>query len=464
MRFAFFRHAIMIIAPDETPSLVIDIPTLIDTRPVGRFQFGIFLLAGASLIVDGFDVQSMGFVAPELVRGWGIERGALGSVFSASLIGMMIGSLVFSVVADRVGRRPVLVLAMLLAGVSMLVTSDVANLSQLLVMRVLNGAAVGAIMGNAMALVSEYSPARQRATAMMLVSCGFTAGAMCGGMIAGWLIPVAGWRAVFVAGGLVSLAIGMLMALWLPESVQWLVLRGARRERVARIVARIARCSSLPTGAAPRYTVRDASRRAEGSAGTVAALFRDGCGRATLLLWALNFTNLLNLFLLANWLPTIVTNLGHTRNVAITIGTLLQVGGTLGTIGMGFLIDRVGYPRVLLPGFVAAAVAVAVLGQPGLPLPALFAAALVGGICIVGGQPAINALTASAYPAGIRATGIGWGLGIGRAGSILGPMVAGQIAMLGASDRTIFVASALVALASGTMMLALAKSLRACTQ
>ncbi len=428
----------------------LDIPALIDANPIGRFQLGVFVLAGAAMIIDGFDVQSMGFVAPELVRDWGIARVALGSVFSASLVGMLLGSLALSVLADRIGRRPVLVASMLFAGLCMLGTAHARTLAQLLALRALSGAGVGAIMGNAMALVSEYCPARRRASTMMLVSCGFTAGAVFGGLIAGWLIPLAGWRAVFLSGGLASLAIGLLMAAMLPESVQFLVLRGGRRERIARLVKGIVPHEPGALLAEAHYLVRGAKP----AGAPVAELFRAGRARATLLLWGLNFANLLNLFFLSNWLPTIVRDLGQPRAVAIAIGTLLQVGGTLGTIGMGLLIDRAGYFRVLVPGFVAAALAILLIGQPGLPLPALFAVVLLGGICIVGGQPAINALTASVYPTRIRATGIGWGLGIGRAGSIVGPVAAGQ---LGGSAHAMFAASALIALASCAMTLVLAR-------
>ncbi len=428
----------------------LDIPALIDANPIGRFQLGVFVLAGAAMIIDGFDVQSMGFVAPELVRDWGIARVALGSVFSASLVGMLLGSLALSVLADRIGRRPVQVASMLFAGLCMLGTAHARTLAQLLALRALSGAGVGAIMGNAMALVSEYCPARRRASTMMLVSCGFTAGAVFGGLIAGWLIPLAGWRAVFLSGGLASLAIGLLMAAMLPESVQFLVLRGGRRERIARLVKGIVPHEPGALLAEAHYLVRGAKP----AGAPVAELFRAGRARATLLLWGLNFANLLNLFFLSNWLPTIVRDLGQPRAVAIAIGTLLQVGGTLGTIGMGLLIDRAGYFRVLVPGFVAAALAILLIGQPGLPLPALFAVVLLGGICIVGGQPAINVLTASVYPTRIRATGIGWGLGIGRAGSIVGPVAAGQ---LGGSAHAMFAASALIALASCAMTLVLAR-------
>lgn len=442
------------------PPATVDVPALIDARPIGRFQLGIFLLAGAAMIIDGFDVQSMGFVAPELVRDWGIERGALGSVFSASLVGMLLGSLALSVLADRIGRRPVLVVSMLFAGVCMLGTAHTHSVMQLLAMRTLSGVGVGAIMGNAMALVSEYSPARRRASTMMLVSCGFTAGAVFGGLVSGWLIPLAGWRAVFLAGGAVSLAIGVLMAVWLPESVQFLVLRGHRPEQAARLVARIVSGADAVPGLAGSRLVAGA-RVAKPSGAPVAELFQGGRAGITLLLWGLNFANLLNLFFLSNWLPTIIADMGHTRGVAIAVGTLLQVGGTLGTIGMGLLIDRAGYARVLVPAFVVAAVAIVAIGQPGLPLAPLLAVVTIGGLCIVGGQPAINALTASVYPTHIRATGIGWGLGIGRAGSILGPVAAGQLAMLGGSDRIMFAASAVIALASCVMMLALARRRRA---
>jgi MFS transporter, AAHS family, 4-hydroxybenzoate transporter len=426
----------------------IDIPALIDARPVSRFQLGVFLLLGAAMIMDGFDVQSMGFVAPEIIRVWGIPQAALGPVFSASLVGMLLGSLGLSVLADRIGRRPVLVGSMAFLGLCMLATVFAASLPQLLAARLVTGIGIGGIMGNAMALVSEYSPARNRVSTMMLVSCGFTGGAVLGGSVAALLIPVGGWRAVFVFGAVMSLLIAALMALHIPESLQFSVVRGRRLERVAQWLTRIDP-QAASAGGAGRYIVRE-----QPSKGTpIGELFQAGRTLPTLLLWGINFANLLNLFFLANWLPTIITGAGYGAGVGIALGIVLQVGGVTGTVGMGLLIDRLGFYRVLVPALLLAAVSIALIGQSAMPLPLLVAAVAASGFCIVGAQPAINALAATIYPTGVRATGIGWSLGIGRAGSIAGPVVAGYFVSQGWSTSAIFGAAGMPAALSAVMVL-----------
>ncbi|KWF32736.1 4-hydroxybenzoate transporter [Burkholderia diffusa] len=429
-------------------SASVDIPAMIDASPVSRFQWGIFVLLGAAMIMDGFDVQSMGFVAPEIIHVWGISKVALGPVFSASLLGMLLGSLILSVLADRVGRRPVLVGSMVFLGVCMFATVFATNLSQLLAARFVTGIGIGGIMGNAMALVSEYSPARNRVSTMMIVLCGFTGGAVLGGTVAAVLIPLGGWHTVFVFGALLSLIIGALMALAIPESLQFLILRGRHLERVSRWLARIAP-HAIPAVEEVRYIVHEPP-----SKGTpIGELFRAGRSLATLLLWGINFANLLNLFFLANWLPTIISGAGYGAGTGIALGIMLQVGGVAGTVGMGFLIDRLGFYRVLVPALLVAAASIAIIGQTGMSLAWLVAAVTISGFCIVGVQPAINALAATIYPTSVRATGIGWSLGIGRAGSIFGPVVAGYFVSQGWSTSAIFRAASVPAVLSVGMVL-----------
>jgi MFS transporter, AAHS family, 4-hydroxybenzoate transporter len=425
----------------------IDIPALIDAQPVSRFQLGVFLLLGAAMIMDGFDVQSMGFVAPEIVRGWGIPKAEMGPVFAASLLGMSLGSLGLSVLADRIGRRPVLVGSMAFLGVCMMATGFVTSLPQLLAARLVTGIGIGGIMGNAMALVGEYSPARKRVSTMMVVSCGFTGGAVLGGAVAALLIPIAGWRAVFVFGAAISLIIAGLMAIYMPESLQFLVLRGRDLERVNKWLKRIA--PQVGTASATRYAVHEP----RGKGTPLGDLFRSGRALSTLLLWGINFANLLNLFFLANWLPTIISGSGYSGGIGIALGIMLQVGGVGGTVGMGFLIDRLGFYRVLIPALLLAAVSIVMIGQSGMPLPLLATAVAISGFCIVGAQPAINALAATIYPTHMRATGIGWSLGIGRAGSIVGPVVAGYFVSQGWSTGAIFGAAGMPAALSGAMVL-----------
>jgi AAHS family 4-hydroxybenzoate transporter-like MFS transporter len=367
-------------------------------------------------------------------------------VFGAGLLGMLVGSLAFSVLADKIGRRPVLIGATLFFSVCMLVTPWAASLEQLQVLRFITGLGLGAIMPNVMALAGEYSPARRRVTLMMLVSCGFTVGAVVGGLVSAALIPAFGWRAVFYVGGLAPLVIGLLMLPLLPESMQFLVLRGRRTDKVAQWLRAID--PSVVAGAGSRYLVQEAPQKG----GSVLALFHAGRAWTTTLLWLVNFLNLLNLYFLSNWLPTIIKDAGLSTSMAVLAGTVLPIGGTIGTLVMGQMIDRSGFRRVLIPGFLVAAVAIVLIGRPEASLLFLFASILVAGFCIVGGQPAVNALAGSYYPTTLRSTGIGWSLGVGRIGSIVGPVLGGELIRMNWPNSTIFAIAAVPALLSAVML------------
>ena len=177
-------------------------------------------------MLDGFDVQAIGYVAPAIKHDWHISDPVLGRVVSAALVGVLVGSLFLSMLADKIGRRPILVGSSLFFSVTTLLTARAQTVDQLLAIRFIAGIGLGAIMPNVMALVSEYTPRRLRVTMMMVVSNGFTAGAAIGGFIAAWLIPAYGWRSVFYWGGAIPLVIGTVMFFALPESLQFLVLKG----------------------------------------------------------------------------------------------------------------------------------------------------------------------------------------------------------------------------------------------
>src|SRR5476649_844208 len=294
-----------------SPQRVVDVSALIDSVPVSAFQRWVMVLVGCVVVVDGFDVQAMGFVAPSIIKAWSINKAALGPVFGAGLFGMLFGSLALSVLADRIGRRPVLIGATLFFSVCMLVTAWVQSLPQLLMIRFITGIGLSGIMANAVALVDEYSPARRRVSLMMWVSCGFTGGAVLGGIMSAVLIPWGGWQAVFIFGGLAPLVMTGLMCLYLPESLQFLVLRQRRLHQVRHWLNKIAPQAAIDDSVV--FSVQE--RKSQGA--PVTELFREGRASRTLLLWAINFANLLNLFFLANWLPTLATMAGRQLSVAV---------------------------------------------------------------------------------------------------------------------------------------------------
>src|SRR6202163_3282131 len=235
----------MMMAMSQSGTSPVDVAEFIDQQPVGGFQFRLLLTCAAVLFLDGFDTQAIGYVAPALAKEWGLTKGALGPVFSAGLFGLMIGALLFGPLADRVGRKKIIILSTLAFGIGALVTAFVQDVNTLLAIRFLTGLGLGGAMPNAIAMTSEFNPRRRRATMVMIMFCGFSVGAALGGLLAAALIPQFGWRSVFVVGGVAPLLLVPILALRLPESVRFLALTGRANERVAQLLGFISPRASL---------------------------------------------------------------------------------------------------------------------------------------------------------------------------------------------------------------------------
>jgi MFS transporter, AAHS family, 4-hydroxybenzoate transporter len=436
----------------------IDIVEFIDRQPIGGFQIKLLLMCAAVLFLDGFDTQAIGYVAPALAKEWGLTtRGALGPVFSAGLFGLMIGALVFGPLADRVGRKKIIIFSTVAFGLGALATVLAHDITTLLVIRFLTGLGLGGAMPNTVAMTSEYSPHRRRATMVMIMFCGFSIGAALGGLLAADLIPRYGWRSVFLVGGIAPLIMAPILLWRLPESVRFLVASGHPSGRVAELLKLISPSTVFAPGA--QFLVQES--RLDGV--PVLHLFREHRTAVTLLLWVVFFMSLLDIYFLANWLPTVLNDLGASVSTAVLIGSMLQVGGVVGTFALGSVIDRFSFKALALVylGAVFAVGAIGQLGHAAIPVSmAIFAA----GFCVVGGQIAANALTAGYYPTSVRATGVGWALGIGRVGSIIGPLVAGILIDRKWSTGALFMAAAAAAACAALASLLLSRLAAASAQ
>jgi MFS transporter, AAHS family, 4-hydroxybenzoate transporter len=420
-------------------SSAVDVAAFIDAQPVGAFQVKLLLICATVLFLDGFDTTAIGYVAPALAKEWNVGKAALGPVFSAGLFGLMIGALVFGPLADRIGRKKIIIFSTLAFGLGTLVTSLVNDVNSLLAIRFLTGLGLGGAMPNTIALTSEFSPHRRRATMVMVMFVGFSIGAALGGLLAAASIPQFGWRSVFVVGGAAPLVLVPILAWRLPESVRFLALTGHADARVAELLTFVNAKATFTAGA--RFVVDEPALKGI----PVQHLFRGGRTLATLLLWVVFFMSLLDIYFLSNWLPTVLNDLGASISEAAAIGSMLQVGGVVGTFALGSIIDRFSFRALALVYFVAV-FAVGAIGQLGHSAALVTLAIFVAGFCIVGGQIAANALAAGFYPTSVRATGVGWALGIGRVGSIVGPLVGGVLLSLKWSAGEVFVAAAAAAL------------------
>ena len=414
----------------------VNVQELIDSRKLSGFQVLVVSLCALIVLIDGFDTQAIGYVAPAIVRSWHVDRAALTPVFSAGLLGLMLGALAFGPVADRFGRKPVLIFCTLFFGVMSLLTSTADSVQSLIILRFITGLGLGGAMPNAIALTTEYAPKRIRATTIMIMFCGFSLGAALGGVAAASLISHFGWKSVFVLGGIVPCLAFPFLAALLPESIRYLVVQGERGDRVGAILRRIDPAASIPAGAT--FTVEE--HKAKGF--VVRQLFANGRGPFTLLIWVVFFMSLLDLYFVTNWLPTIITDSGIAVSRAALITAMYQVGGILGTLLLGRLFDRFSPFVMLALTYLAASVFVLLIGTVGTSIGALVLTVFGAGFCVVGGQIGANALTANSYPTAIRSTGVGWALGIGRIGSIVGPMIGGQLLALHWPIRQIFLVAA----------------------
>jgi MFS transporter, AAHS family, 4-hydroxybenzoate transporter len=428
----------------------INLTELMDNTRIGSLQIRVFILCLASLIMDGFDVQAMGYVATAMFKEWGAPPQALGPLLSVGNFGVLIGALVFSMVADKVGRRPVLVWATLFFAVMTVATAFAQNVDQMWWLRLVAGIGLGCIIPNATALVSEFSPKRTRVAWVMCITMGFTLGAAIGGFVARWLIPAFGWQSVFFFGGGIPLIVAIAMFFALPESLQFLAVRRRKLDQLARWIVQLD--PQLRVDGNTQFVTNEKAR----SGIPFWHLFKEGRAFVTTLLWIVNFTNILVLYSLSGWLPTIFERMmGYDQGTAILLATVVQVGGTVGAFGLAWLITRSGFTPMLAVTFALATVSVALIGQPGLSLPVLYTVVFIAGWCIVGGQPGLNALSSSYYPTDLRSTGVGAGLGVGRIGAIVGPSIAAVLVAQQWSPQQLLWAAAAPAAISTLIVLVL---------
>jgi AAHS family 4-hydroxybenzoate transporter-like MFS transporter len=413
-------------------SVALDIRQFLDEHPLSTFQLMVAVTCGAIAFMDGYDVQAMGFVAPALSADLQIPRSALGPLLSSGTIGMMFGALTFGPLADRFGRKPILLICTLIFGIMSLATATANSLQAFAFYRLITGFGLGGAMPNTIALTAEFAPKKHRSKAVTAMFCGFSIGAAVGGFVAAGLISSYGWESVFVVGGLLPILIAIASAVFLPESIRFLLLKGGQQKRVAKYLAKIS-----PDSAGYDEITAGADEHAAGGF-PVKELFKQGRAVATPLLWVCFFMNLLVLFFLNNWLPTLMNDSGIKVETAILITTLFQIAGTVGAVFLGWMFDKGFSFRTLGLAYLGAAISVILIGQSGASIGLLMLTVTAAGFCVVGGQTGSQALVAGFYPTAIRSTGVGWCHGIGRIGSIVGPILGGALLTLGYKTNRIF--------------------------
>jgi AAHS family 4-hydroxybenzoate transporter-like MFS transporter len=429
----------------DAPSRVVDVQSLIDGQPVSLLQKRLLFLCFLVIAVDGFDTAIIGFIAPAVRVEWGLAVAQLGPLFAAGLFGLMLGAFAVGPLADRYGRKTMLVLSMIVFGIASLISSLSGGLMAMIALRFLTGLGLGGAMPMTITLASEFCPRPRRSSLVTLMFCGFTLGSALAGLIAARVLPTFGWRVLLVAGGIVPLALAPVLGALLPESVRFLVMKGHAHDRVRRILMRIAPAVDFQGARFVDTTVTHVS--------PVAQLFRGGLFTGTLLLWLAFFMSLLVVYLMTNWMPTLLHQAsGASIADAAFISAMYQVGGTLGAVVVGRLMDRFEPHTVLFASYLTGAACILLISLSTHRRGLMTLAVFVSGACISGGQVGGNALSAAFYPTSYRATGVAWANGIGRAGSIVGSLLGGVLLGFGWAATTVYALVAIPAVAAAVAL------------
>ncbi|MFL1423629.1 MFS transporter [Acinetobacter baumannii] len=397
-----------------------DIFNELKTRPMNSYRW---LLVGLCIllnIVDGYDVQVMSFTAASVSKEWALSGSVLGILISLGLVGMAFGSLFIAPIADKVGRRTIILSCLLLSGITMLFSSHVMNPYQLGILRFVTGIGIGGLLTNGAVMANEFSTTKWKNLSVALLSTGYAIGAVVGGMIAYRLIGTVGWRSVFMCGGIFTLSVLVLVYFVLPESVEYQLIK-RQPNSIERINKTLAKFNIQAIHSFPAY-----KELTHGKV-SIKTLFKGNFKARTIFVWIAFFSVMAGQYFILTWTPKLLTMAGMTPEQGVSLGIILNFGGILGAILMAFLTVRYQINLVLSSFFALTAIFITVFVlNSGNYIYSMWIAVLVGIFnngCVAG----MYALANSTYDTEIRATGVGSAITMGRLGGILSPLGAGYL-------------------------------------
>ncbi len=417
-----------------------NVSELIDGRPVGAFQVRIITLCTLVALLDGLDLQSIGLAAPGIMADLHFPPATLGVVFSAALAGLALGAFVFGLLADLVGRKPVLIGATACFGLFTIATAFAPSYGVLVALRFLAGLGLGGAMPSFISLTSEYAPRRLRAVIVAFLWAGFPLGGFVGGLLAAWIIPAFGWHSVFWVGGVTPLIVCAVLVLALPESISFLVAAAAPAKQISSLLRKVFPAATVPADAT--FVLNE--ERAEGA--PVVQLFAMGRTAGTILLWISFFIAFMTLVTNSAWAPTLLKREGVGIADASIAMAMFNLGSVIATLFAGWLIVRAGASVILPIVMIGSAISTALIGYAAHSVGTVTLLEGLLGVFMGGGSSGLIALAAIYYPTAIRSTGVGWAMGMGRVGSFTGPLVVASLVGLGMSTERIFVAIGVPAL------------------
>jgi len=429
----------------------INVATVLDNERLRWPHILIWGICFLSNLLDGFDAQLMAFASPAITKQWHLPPTAFAAVFVAATAGIAIGNFISGPIADRFGRKNVIVATTVMYALATLAVPYCESLGEIAILRLVAGIGLGAVIPNTFAITSEYAPARYRATLIGTMFVGGPLGGVLAGFLSAYVISTFGWQAVFTMGGILPMILLPFVAFFMPESVRFLVARGADRKVVAGHLNRMA--GERKYYGAEIFILPAQPKKAF----FVKQLFSEGRAVSTSLVTATYIANMVVLFFLANWLPLALKDAKVSPENLLRISSLFYLGGVLGGIVLARIVDLYGTYRTLIPTFIITIFLSASIGYTTEHVWAMVAAIFLSGFCVIGGQTAVHPITASIYPTSIRSSGMSWALGVGRIGSIIGSSAGGILLGLDLGSRNIFLLLAIPTTITVVALAALSK-------
>ena len=398
-----------------------DVAAFIDAQAIGRREIAMLLVCSVVLFIDGFDMYFLGKIAPAVARGLGGQPVDMTMVFTWQQIGMAVGAFTMPPLADKIGRKPMLIVCLTGFGLLSLITAFSTSLLQLTVLRGLAGVFLAGAFPIGITLLSEMTPQRVRSTFMAVSLVFLSGGNIASGAVAAWLLDIYGWQVGFWLAGVLPLLALPLMLL-VPESLAFRVSRDPVDPNIARTIRKVDREIVFSGFEQFHYGPEQAGPRA-GPTAILSRRYR----LQTIILWATCFLSLGNIALLSNWLPTYFQELGGVPIQQFAKFLMIGfIGGAIGTLSMGWFMARTNPYWLICGFFVLDAVAIAALGWLPFGVGLFVGALMAWNFAQVGGQTGLNTLATLGYPPEMRSSGMGWASGVGRFGGILFPLLGGM--------------------------------------
>ncbi len=419
---------------------------LIDNSPLSNLQYATLFVCFVMNMLDGMDVLVISFTAPAIAKAWTVSPETLGMVFSAGLFGMTIGAVILAPMADKIGRKTLILISAAIMGSCIFLTSFSENVTHLIIFRFVSGLGIGCMLATTAALAAEYAPNKTKDFWVSAVISGYPIGAVVTGLVAAKIIPASGWQALFKLAGIIGLASIPIIYFFLSESLGFFV-KSQPKNALNKLNILLQKMGHDPISNLP-----EKQKTPKGIA--VSSLLEGSYNKPTLQLWIALFAAFASLYFMTSWIPKLASAAGLSLKLSIYAGTVFNIGAFFGIITQGYFSSKFGLKKTIGVIFICTAILMASFGLfVGSDLILLVLAFL--GFGIQGGFVGLYAVAARMYPAEFRATGVGFAMGAGRVGGIVGPILAGFLIGAGLSMTANFLVFAVPTLIAGVLTMAL---------